>query len=86
MAAFRAVVRYSFTETKEGDRRTTAIITATIPGKSFESALTYLLKKYPERHLILNNLSARMIWNFTKLTGFSHARSIQTGRRAQRDR
>ena len=52
MAAVRAVVRYSFTETEEGGRRTTALITASIPGESYVSALNYLMKKYPERHNI----------------------------------
>jgi hypothetical protein len=52
MAAARAVIRYSFTETEEGGRKTTALITASIPGVSHESALNYLLKKYPERHNI----------------------------------
>lgn len=52
MAAVRAVIRYSFTETEEGGRRTTALITASIPGESYVSALNYLMKKYPERHNI----------------------------------
>ena len=52
MAAVRAIIRYSFTETEEGGRRTTALITASIPGESYVSALNYLLKKYPERHNI----------------------------------
>ena len=52
MAAVRAVIRYSFTETEERGRRTTALITASIPGESYVSALNYLMKKYPERHNI----------------------------------
>ncbi len=52
MAAARAVIRYSFTETEEGGRKTTALITASIPGASEETALTYLSKKYPDRHNI----------------------------------
>jgi hypothetical protein len=52
MAAVRAVIRYSFTETEDGGRRTTALITASLQSKTEQSALNFVLKKYPERHNI----------------------------------
>ena len=52
MATVRAVIRYSFTETEDGGRKTTALIAASLPGESEESALSYLIKKYPDRHNI----------------------------------
>ena len=52
MTSARVVIRYSFTESKEDNKRTTAIINASIPGATHESALNYLIKKYPERHKI----------------------------------
>lgn len=52
MATVRAVIRYSFTETEDGGRKTTALIAASLPGESEESALNYLIKKYPERQNI----------------------------------
>ena len=52
MATVRAVIRYSFTETEDGGRKTTALIAVSLPGESEESALNYLIKKYPERQNI----------------------------------
>ncbi len=50
--AVQAVIRYTFTETVMGGRRTTALIKAGIPTASEDVALVYLIQKYPERHNI----------------------------------
>jgi len=52
MASVQAVIRYSFTDSEDGGQVTTALITAFLPGESEQSALNYLIKKYPERHNI----------------------------------
>ena len=52
MAAVRAIIRYHFTTTKDGGQKTTALITAVIPGSTPESAQNYVTKKYPERYNI----------------------------------
>ena len=52
MATVRAVIRYSFTETEDSGRKTTALIAASLQGDSEESALNYLIKKYPDRRNI----------------------------------
>ncbi len=52
MSTVQAVIRYSFTETTLGGRRTTALIKASIPTASTDMALVYLIQKYPERHNI----------------------------------
>jgi len=52
MAAVQAIIRYNFTTAKVGGQKTTALITAVIPGATPESAQNYLIKKYPDRHNI----------------------------------
>ena len=52
MASVQVIIRYSFTETEEGGRKTTALINASLPGESVESAVNYLIKRYPERYNI----------------------------------
>jgi hypothetical protein len=51
-SSVQAVIRYTFTETVVGGRRTTALIKAGIPKASEDLALVYLMQKYPERHNI----------------------------------
>ena len=48
----QAIIRYSFTETLMGGRRTNAVIRASLPRRSDENALVYLMQKYPDRHNI----------------------------------
>jgi hypothetical protein len=48
----QAIIRYSFTETLMGGRRTNAVIKASLPRRSDENALVYLMQKYPDRHNI----------------------------------
>ena len=52
MPTVRAIIRYTFYQTEEEGIKTRALITASIPGASEESALNYLIKKYPDRYNI----------------------------------
>ena len=52
MDAIRAVIRYSFTQTEEDGPRVSGLITVSLPSAREESALSYLVRRYPNRYNI----------------------------------
>ena len=52
MDAIRAVIRYSFTQTEEDGPRVSGLITVSLPSAHEESALSYLVRRYPNRYNI----------------------------------
>lgn len=52
MDAIRAVIRYSFTQTEEDGPRVSGLITVSLPSVREESALSYLVRRYPNRYNI----------------------------------
>jgi hypothetical protein len=49
MTTSRAVIRYTYTEQEKSDKPSNGLVTAYIPGTTKESAVKYLIKKYPDR-------------------------------------
>ena len=52
MDAIRAVIRDSFTQTEEDGPRVSGLITVSLPSAREESALSYLVRRYPNRYNI----------------------------------
>jgi len=52
MDAIRAVIRYSFTQTEEDGPRVSGLITVSLPSAREESALSYLVRRYPNPYNI----------------------------------
>ena len=63
MTTSRAVIRYTYTEQEKSDKPSNGLVTAYIPGTTKESAVKYLIKKYPDRkNIAVTEVVFTWIW------------------------